>query len=407
MTLPLELKIALRYLKPKRKKGLISFVGAVSIMGITLGVGALIIVLSVMSGFDTHIKRSIVDATPHIYVMSYAGGIRKEKVPFVERKVLLVKDVIAVSPFVFVQGMARSRLGTTGIAIRGVDPNKEKRITNLYKRVSLGSWNCIENKGSIILGKALADQLGVMLGSTITVITASFRVTPFGLFPKSTALTVCGIVETGMYTIDSSIGIVSLKTAEMLSRKGVYTGLEVSVKNIYRATEIAKEISAKLGYPYWTNDWIRMNKPLFSALKLEKFTMFLILTLIVIVASFSIISTLSMTVMDKAKDIAILSAMGMTRNRIAKIFLYEGIIMGLIGVLLGLFLGLGGCFVIAKYKIITLPQDVYYIDHLPVRVEFLDVVLVCLASVIITLISTYFPAKQSTKMSPVEILRYE
>lgn len=407
MSVPLELKIALRYLKPKRKKGLISFVGAVSIMGITLGVGALIIVLSVMSGFDTQIKKSIIDATPHIYLMSYTGGISESRVPALERKVLMVKGVKAVSPFIFVQGMIKTRLGTSGIAIRGVDPEKEKRITNLYRRVTLGSWDCIKDRGSIILGKALADQLGIMIGSEVTVITASYRVTPFGLIPRSTALRVCGILDTGMYTIDSSMGLVSLETAQSLSRKGMYSGLEVAVEDIYRATEIAKEIAKRLGYPYWTNDWIRMNKPLFSALKLEKFTMFLILTLIVIVASFSIVSTLSMTVMDKAKDIAILSAMGMTGKRIAKIFLYEGFVMGIVGIALGLVLGLGGCFVIAKYKIITLPQDVYYIDHLPVKVEPFDVSLICLASVIITLVSTYFPARQAGRLSPVEILRYE
>ncbi len=403
----IEARIALRYLKPKKRKGLISFVGLVSIVGVTLSVASLIIVLAVMTGFSSHIRKSIVDASPHVYLLSYSGGVKNDKLLFIERKLSEVKGIKAYAPFLLTQAMLKCGEAATGVTVRGVDPDAEKKVTNLYKRMVVGSWDCIKG-GGVIIGKSLAESLGIMIGSPITLISASPRVTPFGIIPRSLRVYVCGMYDTGVYTVDSTLVVASIPTVQKLTgQRGVVTGLEIAVRDIYRATAIAKAIERKLGYPFWTNDWIRMNKPLFSAMKLEKLAMFLILSLMVLVASFSIMSTLSMTVMDKAKDIAILSAMGMTPSRIRKIFLYQGMFMGGIGIAFGLSLGLLVCWILKRYKLITLPQDVYYIKYLPVQIRPTDVMVVCLVALLITLASTYYPAKQAASMRPVEVLRYE
>ncbi len=402
-----EAKIALRHLRPKRGKGLLSVVSLVSILGVTLGVAALIIVLSVMSGFSYHIRKSIVDATPHIYVLSYNGQVPEEKKASLERKIKSVKGVKSVAPFILAQAMLKYRDEATGVTVRGVDADAEKSITNLPEKVVVGDWNCIK-KGGVLLGKGLAESMGIFVGNKVTLITSSFRITPFGVVPRGMTVEVCGIYDTGIYTIDSSLVVASIETVQKLKgAKGEISGFEVAVSDIYRASAIADDIAKVLGYPFWTNDWIRMNKPLFSAMKLEKFAMFLVLVLIIIVASFSIVSTLSLTVMDKAKDIAILSAMGMTKKRIQKIFLYQGLFMGLVGIATGLVIGLGVCFALKRYRIITLPQDVYYISYLPVRVSPLDVLLVCVVALIISLASTYYPARQAASLNPVEILRHQ
>ena len=400
-----EARIALRYLKPRKGKGLISLVSFISILGITLGVAALIITLSVMNGFSQHIKESIVNTTPHIYVLTYNGEFEADKASYYMRRIKEVKGVKSVAPFIMAEAMLKYRDSATGVTVRGVDAEKEKAVTNLYKRVIVGSWNCIE-KGGILIGKGLSEEMGIFVGNEVTLITTSFNITPFGVIPRSLKVEVCGVYDTGIYTIDTSMVVASIETVQRLKgSRGKLSGFEVAVKDIYRASEIADRIASEIGYPFWTNDWMRMNRPLFSAMKLEKFGMFLVLSLIVLVASFNIMSTLSMTVMDKAKDIAILSAMGMTKRRIQKIFLYEGLFMGIVGTFSGGLLGLLVCEVLKRYKIISLPQNVYYISYLPVKTNPIDVMLICLTALIITLVSTYYPARRAASTNPVDILR--
>jgi lipoprotein-releasing system permease protein len=246
------------------------------------------------------------------------------------------------------------------------------------------------------------------LGDAVSVVSPLGDVTPLGRVPKMRAFRLVGTFETGMYEYDSTISFISLAQAQaFLGMEGRVTGLEVKTRDIYEAAEIAKNIKGKLGFPYWTKDWMRMNKNLFSALKLEKLVMFIILTLIILVAAFNIVSSLIMVVMEKTKDIAILKSMGATAGSILKIFILEGLIIGVVGTILGLAGGIGLCEILKRYQFIKLPSDVYYISSLPVLMKGTDILFVVAATLGITFIATLYPAWQASRLDPVEAIRYE
>ncbi|MGD8254755.1 MAG: lipoprotein-releasing ABC transporter permease subunit [Syntrophobacterales bacterium] len=411
-----ELFIGLRYLKAKRKQTFVSLITLISIAGVMVGVTALIVVIAVMNGFKEDLRDKILGVTSHVVISRFDGNISKYQK--VRAKVEEVAGVNAATPFIYTQVMISSRKAISGAVLRGIEPKTASKVINLPKNLRSGSLDELEaekkpegmrSTPGIILGNELARNIGVSRGEPVTVISPLGRLTPLGRVPRSQTFRVAGIFDSGMYEYDSSIAYVSLWTAQRFLGIGErVTGIEVRVDEIYEADRVARAIGKALdGYPYWSRDWMRMNKNLFSALKLEKIVMFIILTLIILVAAFNIVGTLIMVVIEKTRDIAILKSMGATRRSIMKIFMIEGAVIGLVGTLLGLLGGYTLCKLLATYKFIELPSDVYYISTLPVQMNPLDVAIIALAAIVITLAASVYPAWQASRFDPAEAIRYE
>jgi lipoprotein-releasing system permease protein len=403
-----KLTTAIKYLKSKRREKFISFITIISILGVILGVMTLIIVISVMNGFESQLRNKILGVNSDIVVLKFGDNIEKFE-PLI-KKIYKIKGVKGVTPFIYKQAMLSSKGAVSGIVVRGVDFNYDQKVTIFFKTIINGSGKCLKSKSSqcIIIGKELANILGIGVGDKVNMVSPFGRVTPMGMIPKMKKFIVGGIFTTGMYDYDSSLSYISMDSAQSFFNMGKkITGLEVKVNDIYNVKKIAKEIKVALGYPYWVRDWMEMNKNLFSALKLEQVTMFIILTLIIFVAAFNIASTLIMMVMEKNKDIAILKTIGAKSKDIMDIFIYEGMIIGVVGTFIGTLLGLLACFLLKKYKFISLPKDVYYISTLPVEINMLKIIIIVFASIFICFLATIYPAWQAAKLKPSEILRYE
>jgi lipoprotein-releasing system permease protein len=411
-----ELFIGLRYLKAKRKQTFVSLITLISIAGVMVGVTALIVVIAVMNGFKEDLRDKILGVTSHVVISRFDGNISKYQE--VRAKVEEVSGVNAATPFIYTQVMISSRKAISGAVLRGIEPRTASKVINLPKNLRAGSLEELEAENKpegmrstpgIILGNELARNIGASRGEPVTVISPLGRLTPLGRVPRSQTFRVAGIFDSGMYEYDSTIAYVSLWAAQRFLGIGDrVTGIEVRVDEIYEADRVARAIGKALdGYPYWSRDWMRMNKNLFSALKLEKIVMFIILTLIILVAAFNIVGTLIMVVIEKTRDIAILKSMGATRRSIMKIFLIEGAVIGLVGTILGLLGGYALCKLLATYKFIELPSDVYYISTLPVQMNPLDVALIALAAIVITLAASVYPAWQASRFDPAEAIRYE
>ncbi|MDI6864863.1 lipoprotein-releasing ABC transporter permease subunit [Thermodesulfovibrio yellowstonii] len=395
--------IALRYLK-SRKKGL-SFGTVISISGIALGVMALIVVISVVSGFHEDLQKKILGTQAHAVLLSYSGGISdyKTMMDFLSKK----NEIQACSPFIMGQVLISSGKRAHGVYLRGIIPEYDRKTTEIFKYIKYKYENYTELPW-IIIGKELANMLGVLPGDTITVISPMGTMGPLGIIPKVKKFIVTGIFEIGMFEYDMNLVITDLKIAQDFFEYGnKVTGIQLRLKDVYKANFISQAITKELDGEFYVKDWMQMNKNLFSALKLEKFAMFIILILIVLVASFNIISMLMVNVTEKQRDIAILKSMGATDRLIKLIFMCQGLIIGLIGILVGLTGGLILCEIVRSYDIVKLPADVYYLSKLPVKVKVLDIVLICASALFISLVSTIYPAHRASKINPVEILRYE
>ena len=422
-----ELLIGLRYLRARRKQIFVSIITFISIAGIFLGVAALIIVIAVMNGFETDLRTKILGINSHVIVMEHGGGMRDY--PRIMKEAAAVPGVLAATPFIYSQAMLKSGGNVSGIVLRGLSVSDAPKVINLG-RFREGRLEYLEDgkrdipglqkehlgKPGILIGRELAKNLGVFLFETVHILSPSGVSTPLGMVPRMRPFVVVGIFESGFYEYDSTLAFISLKACqEFLNMGDLVTGIEIRVDDIYQADKIAKRIESKLGYPYWGRHWMEMNKNLFSALKLEKRVMFLILSLIVLVAAFNIISALIMIVMEKNKDIAILKTMGATRRGIMKIFIVQGVIVGAIGTLLGCAAGLAVAFNLEAisrfvenlfgFKI--LPGDVYYLSELPSQVNFSDVGIIVAGTLLISFLSTIYPSWRASRLDPAEALRYE
>lgn len=416
-----ELFIGLRYLKAKRKQTFISVITFISILGITVGVTALIIVLSVMTGFEENLREKILGINANVVVTELGSPMKEYKE--VSSRVLQVPGVVGATPFTYNQAMISASGGVIGAVIRGLDMETTGSVTVLPEKIKEGSLEGIRpslGEGSesagIIIGRELARNIGVSVGDTVNVISPMGTMTPAGPVPRMAAFKVAGIFELGMYEYDSSMAFISIENAQSFFRMGdAVTGVEVKITDIYDAEKIADDIMMEIKGPYWTRTWMDMNRNLFSALKLEKVAMFIILALIIMVAALNIISTLIMVVMEKNKDIAILKSLGATSGGIMRIFMIEGIIIGLTGTLLGTFLGVVAAlnletivqFIETVFQFKVLPPSIYYIDKFPSKVEPVFVAVIAFISIGISFLATLYPSWQASRFDPVEGLRYE
>lgn len=416
--MPYELFIGLRYLKARRKQAFISIITLISIGGVAIGVMTLIVVIGVMTGFKEDLTNKILGYYSHIVVLKQGG---MDNYQGTIRKIEKVKGVTSATPFIYSQAMVSSKSSSLGVVLRGIDPETIGKVINVGSNIEEGSLLNLKDLPDrtggehpplkypgIVIGRELSRNLGVFYNDLVSVISPMGVMTPMGMVPRIKRFRVVGIFESGMYEYDSSFVYISLKNAQkFLNMPDIATGVEVKIDDIYRAKEVGYRIMRGLGSPYWTRDWMEMNKNLFAALKLEKITMFVILILIILVAAFNIVSTLIMVVMEKNKDIAILKSMGATAKSIMKIFIIEGLTIGIIGALLGTIGGYALSFFLAKSDLIKLPSDVYYISTLPIKIESIDSILIVVFAIGISFLATLYPSWQASRLVPAEALRYE
>lgn len=405
-----EWYLSLRFLRSKSRHTLLSVFTVISVSGVAIGVMALIIVLGVMTGFEEDLREKILGTNSHLVIMTYErymGNYQK-----VMEEVKRVRGILSVSPFIYTQVMLVSESNTLGVVLRGIDIDTIPEVTNLSSTLVEGSLEELREESlgipGIIIGKELARNLDLGYHETLNVISPTGMITPLGMQPRIKRFQVVGIFNSGMYEYDSSLAYISLKEAQNFLNMGdKVTGVEAKTEDIFKVKGVVQEIRRRLGFNYQIKDWIEMNRNLFSALKLEKLAMFIILILIILVAAFSIIGTLIMLVTEKRKDIAILKAMGASSKSIMKAFVLVGLLIGLLGTILGLLGGYIIGWIQNNFQIVKLPGDVYYISVLPVKMNAKDFVLVAISALLISLLATLYPSWQASRLNPVEALRYE
>ena len=420
MSLPFELTIGLRYLKAKRKSTFISIITFISTAGVTLGVMALIIVLAVMTGFERDLKEKILGTNAHLVVIR--SGAPMENYRATMERLTRLPGVQAATPFIYNQVMLSTGRNVSGVVLRGIDPASDKKVTRLSRAIEQGSMDALEPVESgfpepgVLIGSELARHLNLSVGDRVNVVSPTGTITPLGMMPKLKPFRVTGIFKTGMFEYDSTLAYVSINQAQTFFDLGdTVTGIQLKVADVYATTELAKTINHTFGPELYARDWMQMNRNILFALKTEKVVMFIILTLIVLVAAFGIASTLFMVVMEKTRDIAILKTMGARSSSIMKIFVLEGLIIGVIGTVLGVLSGLLISFnlepIINFVQKITgknfFSKEIYYLDHFPSHVVMSDVLIISVTAIIISFVATLYPAWQASRMLPAEALRYE
>lgn len=392
-------------------------------VGVMIGVMTLNIVLAVMTGFEEDLRDRILGFNPHVVISSLQGFV--DGYAEVVDTVSQVPEVVAVAPFVYGQVMVSAGQSVSGSLVRGVDPSLASAVVDIEAHLSFGEVDQLGQKqeltfqteetvqtvqlSGVLVGHELARQLGVFVGDPINIISPlSTTPGPLGVVPRVKRFMIVGVFDAGMFEYDSALIYMSLADAQQFFTLGEQvTGVEVKIRDVYQAQTVARELEGVLGFPYTTRDWTEVNSNIFAALKLEKVVYFIVLLLIVLVAAFNIIATLIMVVMEKRKDIAVLKSMGATGNAISRIFIYKGLIIGVVGTLMGTLLGWVGCWLLDRYEFIELPKDVFYVSTLPVKMYAENFFIVGVASMIICLLATIYPARQAARLAPVEVIRYE
>jgi lipoprotein-releasing system permease protein len=403
---------ALRLLRGvKRQKGFLSLSTLISVVGVMVGVMALIVVIGVMTGYTQEMEKKILGINAHIILLK--RGALFTDYEQIARQITSLPGVSAAHPFIYTQVMVSSGEGLAGGVLRGIDPALVAAGGPQGLTLEQGHWSDLTTASqgetpALAIGNELARTLNLKVGSYLNIISPLGSRTAMGRRPSMQSFRVGAIFHSGMFEFDSGLMFLSIpQMQEFLGLGNQVTGLEVQVKDIYAAGRVAQNIDAKLGAPFFTKDWEKMHGPLFAALKMQKVALFIILTLIIMVAAFGIASTLFMMVMRKTKDIAILKSMGATRRSILQIFLLNGFFIGALGTSLGVGAGLFLCELLKRYQFIKLQKEIYYLDTLPVQIQAVDLLAIVLAALAITIFASLYPSWQAGRLNPVEAIRYE
>jgi lipoprotein-releasing system permease protein len=403
--------VALRYLFALRRQSFISVISLFAVLGVGIGVAALIVVIGVMNGFTKDLQDKILGVNAHVLVASYSGGIKQpERVADQVRK---EPGVVGVTPFIYSEVMLSSGAGVKGVVLRGIETASADQVLSLSRDMVLGSVKDLaarEDLPGVIVGNELAKRLALTVGSQVHLLSPAGRQSAVGYVPKLKTFRVAGVFRTGMFEYDSSLGYVTIEAARGLLGFGedVVSGLEVRVGDVYAVEAISQGLRERLAnFSVYVRNWQEMNANLFAALKLEKTAMFIILVMIVLVGSFSIVTTLVMLVMQKTKDIAVMMSMGAEAARIRRIFMFQGTFIGAVGTVLGYALGIPLALLLKKYQFIRLPSDVYPVDYLPVRLEALDLLSIGAAALLLCFAATLYPSRRAATLKPSDALRYE
>jgi lipoprotein-releasing system permease protein len=417
-----ELFISLRYLRAKRREAFISLITLISILGVTISVMTLDITLSVTTGFENDLRTRILGFTPHVIVTSYGGPVTDAA--RLGRVIESTPGVVAAAPYVYVQAMVSYGSAVSGVFVRGVEPERASDVVDVQRFLKSGSFAAMDKPrevtireqgeertvslGGVVIGVDLAKQLGVTEGGVLTVILPIGTPTALGMIPRVKRFVVVGLFDSGMAEFDSSLVYMSLTDAQSLAGlKEAVSGIEIRTTRIEDAHEVAVRLARQaLGFPYEARDWMQMNRNVFIALRLEKLVYFLVLSLMLVVAGFSILATLIMVVMEKRKDIAILKSMGATDASVARIFVLKGLVIGLIGTVLGNAGGLAISWLISKYKL-PLPHGVFFTQTVPVMIVPEYFATVTAAALVVCFFVTLYPASRAARVAPVDVIRYE
>jgi len=407
--MPFELQVALRYLLAKRRQVFISVISLVSTLGVTVGVAALVISLALMTGLQGELQDKILGSSAHVFVFKPMAGIDDYRAEVT--KIRAVPGVIGAAPAVMGKAMI-SGLGPGFVAVKGIDPGLEPSVTDVAGALTDGKLADLVPKSEddlpgIVLGKDLAGQIGSMVGDTVTLTTPTGSLTPMGVMPRMRRFKIVGTFRLGLYDVDSTTGLVALDPGMRLAGVEKVDHIEVKVADIYDAPRVADQIADEFGPDYVTQDWTDINQQLYSALMLEKIGMGIGIGLIVMVAALNIIASLILLVMEKTRDIAILKTMGASKRSIMMVFLLQGTIIGVIGTLLGALAGTAIATVLDRYRLISIPSDVYQVSYLPFKVLPDDLLSVIVGAVVVCLIATLYPSRQAAKLDPAQALRYE
>ncbi len=411
-----SLFIAARYLTSRNKRTFISIISLMSVLGVAIGVAALVIVMSVYNGVTEEMRSKILGANPHIMVMTTRAGAFSETHAQLGGTVMdtirNTPGVVSVSPFLYAEVLLSTPQGATGLVVRGIDPHTAQESMPLLSHLETGSIDGIasnDGPAGMLVGYELARRFHLRVGSRVNLMSPAGQKTTAGFVPKLRAFRVAGIFKSGMSDFDSRLAYVSVAAAQNLMGypEGYISGIEAFVRDPYEAREVAENMEKRLGPPFYARNWIDMNANLFAALQLERFGMFIVLLMVILVGSFSIITSLVMLVMEKTRDIAILMSMGATASGVRRIFMLQGAIIGAVGTSIGYVLGIILALLLKKYQFIELPPGVYMMDTLPVIIDPLDLLVIGAVSMFMCFVATIYPARQAARLVPAEALRYE
>ncbi|MGZ5496359.1 MAG: FtsX-like permease family protein [Candidatus Aminicenantales bacterium] len=403
-----ELFVARRYLTTRRKQAFVSVITLISVVGVAIGVAALVIAIALITGFQGDVQAKILGATSHVMV-SDLGGRGLEGYEGMAEKIRGIPGVVSVSPVVYNTVLITGSGESSGALVKGIDFERERHGSDWLQRLEAGQVpQAGGTRDGLLLGRELALRIGAQVGDVVDIITASSTLSPLGLMPKRKRFEVTGLFNTGLYEFDSSTALVAIGVAQKLfGLEGRASYIQVKLQDIFAAPAIGEKIKAVLPPVVYITTWMELNKSLFSALKLEKNILFLTITLIVVVAALNIIASLILMVMEKTRDIGILMAIGATPQMVNRIFFYQGALIGVIGTALGSLLGLGWCALANAFELIKIPVDIYQISYVPFRMRPLDLAVIVGVALLICFVSTLFPARRAAKIDPVVALKYE